>query len=366
MNSTRIGKETDKNISGTLRDRDTLRRALPYPTFEFPEKPQRELTNFTTEPKTRRYLTHGAFISGHRAVEFMETLFGKGLRECSWVTLRYEFIQKFQTIDPRTIDKYLGHPEETVRWPGSNVVRQNRNSGAVAHFMYSNERKVNVKKGLLEELGYMTKEGNRYILHHENFGYFTEQVTLETAIPLPEVNEESKQSNDNLCVRGLSGENNNQPILQGKGNGETVLEVSPIEVVVERKEEEDIDSTHTNQSSESEAYSVCMGKTSTTDEVPIHRSSESDTTYNCSTVASRADTDLHTASDTLGILEHITGIKLNPSEKRNDQMFERVLVASISCEILRKKLPLVDTSSIVKPGPARNDDKLERALGHRP
>jgi len=303
-------------------DAETLRRALPYPTFEFPEKPQRELTNFTTEPKTRRH-TRGSFISGDRAADFMQYLWERKLRiNCSWQVLRYEFIQRFQTNDPRIIDKYLGHPQEIVRSSGQSVVRQNRNTGTVAHFMYSNERKVNVKKGLLEELGYVTKEGNRFILHHESFGYFTEQIPLELPIPLPEVNEEQpKQSNDNLCVRSLSGENNNQTILQGKGNGETVLEVSPIEVVVERKEEEDIDHTHTNQSSE---------------------------------------------SDTVGILEHITGIKLNPSEKRNDEMFERALVASIACIQTLRKLPLVDTTSIVKPGPARNDDKLERALGHRP
>ena len=252
-------------------DADTLRRALPYPTFEFPEKPQTELTNFTTEPKTRRYLTRGAFISAHRAVEFMETLFEKNLNFCSWETLRYEFVQKFQTNDPKTLDKYLGHPEETVRSSAQSMVRQNRNSGTVAHFMYSNQRVIKAKKGLLEDLGYVTREGNRYILHHENFGYFTEQIPLELPIPLPEVNGEAKQSNDNLRTRGLLGENDNQTVLQGK-----------IETT-ERKEEEDIDSTHVNQSSESEAYSVCMGKTSTTVEVPIHRSSESDTTYNCST-----------------------------------------------------------------------------------
>jgi len=264
-------------------DADILRRALPSLTFDLPEKPQTELTNFTTEPKTRRYLTRGAFISAHRAVDFMETLYRKGLKECSWKTLRYEFVQTFQTNDPKTLDKYLGHPEETVRSSAQSMVRQNRNSGTVAHFMYSNQRVIKAKKGLLEDLGYVTREGNRYILHHENFGYSTEQVTLETAIPLPEVNEESKQSNDNLRTRSLLGENDNQPILQGKGNGETVLEVSPIEeVVAERKEEEDIDSTHVNQSSES-------------------------------------DTDLYTA-----------------------------------------------IKNLVKPGFTRNDDKLERALGHKP
>jgi len=328
MDRTRIGQQIDKKLPlaspsnlDQQHDAETLRRALPYPTFEFPEKPQRELTNFTTEPKTRRH-TRGPFISGDRAADFMQYLWERKLRKnCSWQVLRYEFIQRFQTNDSRIIDKYLGHPKETVRSAGSSVVRQNRNTGTIAHFMYSNERKVNVKEGLLEELGYITKEGNRYILHHESFGYFTEQMTLETAIPLPEVNGESKASIDNLCVRSLSGENNNQTILQGKECEKTVLEVvSPIEAVTERKEEEDIDSAHTNQSSE---------------------------------------------SDTLGILEHITGIKLNPSEKRNDEMFERALVASISCEILRKKLPLIDTTSIVKPGP-RNDEMLERALGHLP
>lgn len=194
---------------------------------------------FTNNPKTRRHVK--GFTSGTRAHDFMETLFRKGLRECSWVTLRYEFIQKFQTNDPRAIDKYLGHPEETVRCAGSSVVRQNRNSGTVAHFMYANQRTVKNKKGLLEELGYMTREGSRYILHHEVFSYSSEQLPLELLIRLPEVNGESKESIDDLrvCI--------DRAIHQGKGNGETVLEVSPIDVeTAERKEEEDIDSTHTN------------------------------------------------------------------------------------------------------------------------
>jgi hypothetical protein len=58
-----------------------------------------------------------------------------------------------------------------------------------------------------------------------------------------------------MCVRSLLEEENNQSFLQGKEGEKTVLEVvSPTSVETgERiKREEVIDSTHTNQSSESE------------------------------------------------------------------------------------------------------------------
>ena len=200
----------------------------------------------------------------------MQYLWEHKLKNCSWETLRYEFVQKFQTNDPRVIDKYLGHPEETVRHAESSVVRQNRNSGTVAHFMYANQRTVKTKRGLLEELGYITREGRRYILHHENFGYFTEQVALEVAISLPEVNGQSGESIHNLRVCGPLGENDDKAFSQGERARENRFEkvVSPIETA-ERKEEEDIDSTHTNQSSESEAGKEVQTRTEHTSEVRL-------------------------------------------------------------------------------------------------
>lgn len=234
---------------------------------------------FTTEPKTRRHLTRGAFISGNRAAEFMQHLWEVGLKKlCRYEVLEFEFIQFFGTNDKRTIERYIGRPEQTIRSKGSSTVRINRTSGKVALFDYSNNRKICRKQGLLENLGYITlKQEERSIeqgtyrltqktglwiavLHHERMSYYTEQTTLETANLVPEVKEESDSSIDEMCVSGLLEEKDNQGFLQGKECEKTVLEVvSPtnIETVetnsieVEKKEEV-IDSTHTNQSSESE------------------------------------------------------------------------------------------------------------------
>ncbi|MEJ5326973.1 MAG: hypothetical protein WHU54_01805 [Candidatus Bathyarchaeia archaeon] len=236
------------------------------------------LKNFTTKPKFLRFLKRGAFISLNRASEFMTHLWEVGLKKCSYETLEWEFIQFFGSNDKRTIERYIGRPEKTERHMGlSKIVRMNRVSGKVAQFEYMNERRLSAKKGLLEILGYISKdkEGKEthYIIHHELMPYYTEQTVLqetyelqETANPQQEpyetqegvnlqqeFNESCEVSKEVLRVCSLYEEENKkiQQFLQGKEREKTVSEVvSPPSIEAkERIKEEVIDSTHTNQSS---------------------------------------------------------------------------------------------------------------------
>lgn len=206
---------------------------------------------FTTEPKTRR---HGQFVSSSRAAEFMEHLFEIHLNKCSYSTLEFEFINFYGTNDRRTVERYLGHPEETVKSSGSTeTIRMNRTSGKIAQFHYYNTRKVPKKRGLLEALGYLTmiqEEGKTVvILHHERMSYYTKQVTLEAVNLLQEVNDGKEVSKDNSCVSSLLRNETITPV--GKECEKTALEVVSLsretgEIVVREKKEEVIDSTHTN------------------------------------------------------------------------------------------------------------------------
>ena len=135
------------------------------------------LKNFTTQPKTRKHISAWS-ISGNRLRDFMETLFRKGLRNCSYDTLRYEAIQHFETNDPRTIDRYIGRPSSTKYYPGATVVRQNIQEGKVAKFRYTNDRKIEAKKGLIEILGYASQENGRIVLHHERMSYYDKQASI--------------------------------------------------------------------------------------------------------------------------------------------------------------------------------------------
>jgi hypothetical protein len=110
----------------------------------------------------------------------MEHLWSKGLKECSYETLEYEFIQCFGTNEPKVLAKYLGKPKRTIRYGGSSVVRMNRVNGKIAHFEYQNLRAVQHKNGLLEILGFASKKkGNRFILHHELFPYYVRQASID-------------------------------------------------------------------------------------------------------------------------------------------------------------------------------------------
>jgi hypothetical protein len=219
------------------------------------------LKSFTTEPKFRRFLKRGAFISLNRALEFMKHLWELKLKNVSYETLEFEFIQFFGSNDKRTVERYLGRPERIQRDMGlSKVVRMNRQSGKTAQFEYFNERRIPAKKGLLEILGYITriKEGKetRFRINHEAMPYYTVQTTLQ------------EQEREDLRVCSLYEETHSQINHEPKAEaleeevsvGET--SVSPRterpqrndkgeenrEGGTEKKEEEVIDSTHTNQS----------------------------------------------------------------------------------------------------------------------
>jgi len=248
---------------------------------------------FTTQPKTRRHLTRGAFISGTRAAEFMKHLWEVKLRKsCSYDTLKWEYVNYFGTNDARTVERYIGRPEQTIMSRGASTVRINRTSGKIACFDYSNNRKTCRRQGLLENLGYLTlkqeekniqegmfklkkKTGNWIVvLHHETMSYYTEQTVFEPVNSLQESEECSEFSKDEMCVSSLSENNYSESLSPREGvGGETVLEVSPKVEATERtldreikKEEEVIDSAHTNQSSESEAGKEAQTYTELTSE----------------------------------------------------------------------------------------------------
>jgi len=240
------------------------------------------LKSFTTEPKFRRFLKRGAFISLNRALEFMKHLWDLKLKNVSYETLEFEFIQFFGSNDKRTVERYLGRPETTQRDMGlSKVVRMNRQSGKTAQFEYFNERRIPAKKGLLEILGYVTriKEGKetRFRINHEAMPYITVQTTLqehepqETANLLQECEREGEVSKEDLRVCNLYEETHSQvecepnaSALGGEGNSRERESLPRTERLErndeggenreggEKEEEEAIDSTHTNQLSESD------------------------------------------------------------------------------------------------------------------
>jgi hypothetical protein len=201
---------------------------------------------FTTEPKTRRHVRRS--ISGNRARDFMQHLWRKGFRKtCHYKALKIQFIQKFETNDPRVVEKYIGRPGGTKRYVGSSVVRQNRNSGRIAHFVYSNQRTVEAKTGLMEILGYITihKKSGWVTLYHDVMSYYTKQATLNEGdftekgdsplkSPRQEIDEglRQKSSIDDLCVCSIEAGGSKGQLVSG-GSGE-----------VRKKEEEVIDCTH--------------------------------------------------------------------------------------------------------------------------
>ena len=159
------------------------------------------LKAFTTEPKTRRH-TKTLSISIERCYTFMEHLWELNLKDCSYQTLEFEFIQCFGTNEPRTIKRYLGIPEQVVKSQGSTkMIRMNRQSGKVAVFEYYNEKRIPAKKGLMEILGLITryKQGNetRFKINHETMPYYTHQTTLNEHHQA-ENNQESKESQEAL------------------------------------------------------------------------------------------------------------------------------------------------------------------------
>jgi len=177
-------------------------------------QPASESRPFTTEPKRGRRKPNKTSVSLERAKLFMEHLWSKGLKECSYETLEFEFIQCFGTNEQRVIEKYIGRPARTIHYGSTSVYRVNKVNGKVAVFEYQNVRKVQSKRGLLEAWGFVSKNGERYVLHHELFRYGWEQKSI-----------------DNLCV---------SPIEAGESEGHTLV----VEGEREKEEEEVIDYTH--------------------------------------------------------------------------------------------------------------------------
>jgi hypothetical protein len=157
-----------------------------------------ESKSFTTEPKKGRRKPNKTSVSLERAKLFMEHLYSKGLRECSYETLEYEFIQCFGTNEPHVLVKYLGKPARTLHHGGSSVVRVNKVNGKVAIFEYQNVKSVQAKRGLLEVLGFINKKGERYVLHHELFPYYAKQASIDNfsfSTPNGEDKSESLEAN---------------------------------------------------------------------------------------------------------------------------------------------------------------------------
>jgi len=195
-------------------------------------RPTTTQKTFTTEPKIPKKRGNWRSIENGKA--FMYELFRKNLRKCSYHTLVFEFVNFFGTNDTRTVERYLGRPEQVERHKGSTkVVRMNRMSGKVAVFDYFNERRLSAKKGLLDIQGWITKlKDGTVVINHEVMSYYTKQMKLKVAIPLQE-DERSEASKDKMCVSGLL-------------RGEDELEVSKRDgIEAETKKKEVIDSLHT-------------------------------------------------------------------------------------------------------------------------
>ena len=190
------------------------------------------LKTFTTEPKFRRFLKRGAFISLNRALEFMKHLWDLRLKDVSYETLEFEFINYFGSNDKRTVERYLGRVERIDVSTGlSKVVKMNRQSGKIAQFEYLHERRLPAKKGLLEILGYITryKEGKetRFRINHETMPYYTVQTTLTEQEPQEAANnlQEPEASKEDLRVCSIPQSPSLLEVegVKGKGNGENPI-----------------------------------------------------------------------------------------------------------------------------------------------
>jgi len=165
----------------------------------------------------------------------MEHLWELKLKDCSYETLEFEFIQCFGTNEPRTIKRYLGIPEQVVKSQGSSrMLRMNRMSGKVAVFEYYNEKRIPAKKGLMEILGYITRynQGNetRFRINHERTPYYTQQTTLnehQQTANNQESKEEREASKEDLRVCSLYTTSlNKEPKAEALEEGVSVGETS--------------------------------------------------------------------------------------------------------------------------------------------
>jgi len=227
-----------------------LRKTVTYEAIEQPSWQGTAQTTFTTKPKTRR---HGHFISIDYAQDFMRHLWESKWNWCMYKALVHKFIVYFGTNDERILKKYLGRPKETREYGATSVVRLNRISGNVAHFQYSNRRKLKPKIGLMEKLGYITldKKTGKCVIHHERMSYYTRQTTLhESAPPFSpplKFHERVESSIDNVCVTPIASLKGEAEEFEKPALEETCIEGFSCSGEVGKKEEEEvIDRTRTS------------------------------------------------------------------------------------------------------------------------
>jgi hypothetical protein len=155
------------------------------------------VTLFSTGPKTRRHVDE--YIMGNRLRDFMEQCHRKHLHRCSYEVLRFEFINHRRSGDPRTIEHYIGRPAQTKEYPSARMLRRNEQTGETQQFVFQHTRRLEQKKGLAQELGWITFENGNCVLHHELFSYSSEQTTLKT--PNSTLEYQGKERiKDDLCV----------------------------------------------------------------------------------------------------------------------------------------------------------------------
>lgn len=219
------------------------------------------LTNksFSTSPKTRRHVRNS--ISGDRARDFMWYLWQLGFRtECMYKGLRNQFIQFFETNDPRVIEKYIGRPKLTVEYGREQVVRRKQSmyGVSIAQFEYAHKRECSPKRGLMEMLGYLILDAQTGFVQlcHESQPYYTVQTELAHTRtskspplpPLPKSNESSISKQD-LCVHSIEEHSRKTSINKGRLSDCRGLEVSEWETGSSRRKKKKKYRPHTHKTS---------------------------------------------------------------------------------------------------------------------
>jgi len=221
-----------------LDEAEILRKALPYPAFDISKVAKQ--TVFTTKPKTRRHLR--CRISGNRAKAFMEHLWRKNFKSCHYKALWIQFVQYFETNDPRVVCKYIGRPKFVSNYYRESI-KKNRLSGRVHKIESRDRRTLEGKAGLMEVLGYLSldQKTGSCKLHHELMPYFTKQSSLKDvdfSRPFfPQKNDHVSQevSKLNLCV-SLGAEASKQQHVENSS--------ASMEIEEKKEEEEECNSTH--------------------------------------------------------------------------------------------------------------------------
>jgi len=191
------------------------------------------------ESISRGYVKRGAFIIRNRCLDFIEPLRKAGIKELPIE----QAIDTFGVHDRATVKAYFG----TLPGRSTRMIRQTAHyaSGTLSMKSIHLEQDIPRTRGYLEKLG---------LVHYEKRGSHWFMI-LETALLVPTL----KKKSESPCETSLS---HSIGFLQGKGMGETVLEVSPTNVTNDVDGENN--NTHyrvreRNQSSESEQRCIDCG-----------------------------------------------------------------------------------------------------------